>query len=128
VYLPMQTSVSIFCDSDSEDDNTPKLAPYFTCRKRTFDFHTHTLINYLVFNLGKKALIGDRGGACKLSPDAEKHWIGCSSAEVAEVKNSWRAHVENTVLSARALQCILNLNTSLNFTRKMQCYFVTLPL
>ncbi|KAG2747137.1 hypothetical protein P692DRAFT_20835914 [Suillus brevipes Sb2] len=76
VYLPMQTSsmkiVYAGCDSDSEDD-TPKVAPHFTCQQCTFDLHTHASINHLVFNLGKKALIGDRSGACKLSPDAEKH-------------------------------------------------------
>ncbi|KIK31987.1 hypothetical protein CY34DRAFT_814448 [Suillus luteus UH-Slu-Lm8-n1] len=42
VYLPMQTSVSIFYDSDSEDD-IPKVAPHFTCRQRKFDLHSHTL-------------------------------------------------------------------------------------
>ncbi|KIK35801.1 hypothetical protein CY34DRAFT_557832, partial [Suillus luteus UH-Slu-Lm8-n1] len=71
-------------DSDSEDDDTPKVAPHFTCRKRTFNLHTQTLINHLVFNLGKKALIGDRGGACKLSPDAEKHCIALTFVAVLQ--------------------------------------------
>jgi hypothetical protein len=71
------------CDSDSEDD-APKVAPHFTCWQRTFDLHTHASINHLVFNLGKTALIGDRGGACKLSPDAEKHWVALTSVAVLQ--------------------------------------------
>jgi hypothetical protein len=71
------------CDSDSEDD-TPKVAPHFTCRQCTFDLHTHASINHLVFNLGKKALIGDCGGVCKLSPDAEKHWTTLTSVAVLQ--------------------------------------------
>ncbi|KIK44125.1 hypothetical protein CY34DRAFT_803034 [Suillus luteus UH-Slu-Lm8-n1] len=28
--------------------------------------------------------IGDRGGACKMSPDAEKHWIALTSVAVLQ--------------------------------------------
>jgi hypothetical protein len=71
------------CDYD-DDDNMPKLAPHFTCRQCTFDLHTHTSINHLIFNLGKKALIGDCGGACKLSLNAERHWNALTSVAVLQ--------------------------------------------
>ncbi|KAG1883479.1 hypothetical protein F4604DRAFT_1920684 [Suillus subluteus] len=77
VYLLMQTDstkiVYAGCDSDDDNDIPKVVAPHFTCRQRTFDLHTHASINHLVFNLGKHALVGDCGGACKLSLDAEKH-------------------------------------------------------
>ncbi|KAH7906443.1 hypothetical protein BJ138DRAFT_1094126 [Hygrophoropsis aurantiaca] len=84
VYLPMKANNSQISFSFDFDDNTHTTTPPFTSCEHKFDIHTHAPIEHLVFNLGKKALNGDKTGPCTLSVEAAICWNSLTTSKVLQ--------------------------------------------